>query len=196
MIRKGLKLDPKKLPRAAMWGLWKVIDENANGFICAGEFGRFMRLAPENLGPKAIEMGSTNSQMMDKIRENQAHALMKREETWARQTASSASAAALQMEAEAERLEALLKGGDIGMIISRSSASLARAGGRADVAESPVRGSPGVVGSPDSVASPAHRMAVIKSLTRETQGSRQRVQTNGSPSMPLLRSFAREEGQI
>ena len=36
MVREQLKL---KLPAVKLQGLWKALDENESGYICAGEFG-------------------------------------------------------------------------------------------------------------------------------------------------------------
>ena len=46
MIRLGMQVDAKELPEKTMWGLWKVIDENANGFICGGEVSIVAALEP------------------------------------------------------------------------------------------------------------------------------------------------------
>ena len=42
-VRDCLKLSRGDLPEERMHGLWKALDEDASGFISAGEFGRFMR---------------------------------------------------------------------------------------------------------------------------------------------------------
>ena len=39
----GLRLSTHRLPERGLWSLWRALDENENGFICAGEWGRFMR---------------------------------------------------------------------------------------------------------------------------------------------------------
>lgn len=206
MIRTGLKLSSKSMPRQNIFGIWRTIDENENGFICAGEFGRFMRFATESSNNKAALDQTVNGELQMKKLEDQAHAALKREETWARQTADHAKAQAKAMEAESARLEQLLKAvkshgipdmlntkSSSNLIGSRSSASLARAGGRAEVGEV---GATDGDSSPD--ASPVKRMEVIQMLSREMKqgGGRTRVSaTIGSLSVPmLLPSLAKEEG--
>ena len=97
------------------------------------------------------------------------------------------------MEAEAERLEKLLgsvhsKVGSDGMMRSRSSASLARASGRAEA------GDVVAVDAEAQQSSPAKRMEAIHLLSREVrQGGRvSRVPDN----LMLLPSLAREEGNL
>ncbi|KOO21037.1 hypothetical protein Ctob_001673 [Chrysochromulina tobinii] len=41
--REDLHLSTNMLPEEKLWRLWRALDENENGFICAGEWGRFMR---------------------------------------------------------------------------------------------------------------------------------------------------------
>ena len=205
LIRRGMNVDAEQMPYKTVAGLWKAIDEDNNGFVVAGEFCQFMRLAAEsNQGA----LGKTaNFELQMKAREDAAHAQLKRQETWARNTSSSALTAAKAMEEEAKRLEALLanvsKRGiseaakpSRGMMVSRSSASIVRAAGRAEAAEDAEVPEEDI--NPHS-PSPVKRMEAIKMLAREmkTGGGRARVQANGSRSVPiLLRSFAKEEGQI
>ena len=37
MVREDLKVTREKLPKEKLMGLWKVLDDNESGFICAGE---------------------------------------------------------------------------------------------------------------------------------------------------------------
>ena len=101
MVRSELKLSKSQLPESRLWSLWRAIDENENGFICAGEFGRFMRSSTEG-------QVSAESELQDKIRESNALSILKRNEDWSRLSAQRSAEAAKQMEAEAARLEALL----------------------------------------------------------------------------------------
>lgn len=171
-----------------------------------------MRLASEQAEQAAL--GQTlNSQQQNKAREDQAWAQLKREETWARQTADSASATAKVMEAEAARLEALLgavsKQGISsevaptrhmttsksvgGLMGSRSSASLVRASAKADIGEGAALDDASNAASPEP--SPTKRMEMINMLAREMKGGRVRVHTNGSLSVPmLLPAISKEEG--
>jgi len=209
MIREGLKLDEERLTKPAVWGLWKAIDENANGFICAGEFGRFMRKAAEGPNADVTPEMTVNAAANSKVLKEHQFAVLKQEETWARQKASAASTSAAQMEAEAKRLEALLasvqtqglqtRSSEAARLMgSRSSVSLARAGGRADVGEAPAvePDEP-----PSGPSSPVKRMEAIRLLTREVKAGGSRSRSNvhatlsGSSSTPMiLPSLAREEG--
>ena len=44
-IREMLRMSAEAIPKRALQGLWLKLDENRNGSIDAGEFGRFMRKA-------------------------------------------------------------------------------------------------------------------------------------------------------
>ena len=44
-MRDELKLTKEVMPQPKLQGLWRALDENANGFICAGEFGHFIKIA-------------------------------------------------------------------------------------------------------------------------------------------------------
>ena len=44
MVREELKLGTAEMPLTKLQGLWRALDENANGFICAGEFGHFIKI--------------------------------------------------------------------------------------------------------------------------------------------------------
>jgi len=190
-----------------LWALWRVIDGDNNGFISVGEFGRFMRSAVDLSQTKAHRQKRLNKESKEKTREDQAFAELKRAETYARQKASSADAKAMNMEAEAARLEALLEvvhlpeppSKSSSMMVSRSSASLARARGRADIAESSSDENIGFTPTRTQEASPTERMEALQLLSRDLKGSGaggRRGRTR-SASMPmLLPSLKREEGQI
>ena len=47
MVRTHLSLRPAELPEPQLRRLWKALDEDAEGFITAGEFGRFMKKGEE-----------------------------------------------------------------------------------------------------------------------------------------------------
>lgn len=52
MVRHKLRLNEKKLSEEKLYGLWKALDENASGFIDAGELSRFCRIgAPKTVTP-------------------------------------------------------------------------------------------------------------------------------------------------
>lgn len=44
LLRDQLRLRSSDLPASKLHGLWKALDENASGFVDAGELGRFMKL--------------------------------------------------------------------------------------------------------------------------------------------------------
>lgn len=100
MTRSVLKLGKDAVSDQKLWGLWRAIDENGNGFICAGEFGRFMR---EVTNVSTQEVG-----LQSKVREVAVKSELQKSEMWARNKAAEADRAAAQMEAEAKRLEKLL----------------------------------------------------------------------------------------
>ena len=75
MVRYGLKLRRGKLPEETLAGLWKHIDENENGFICAGEFARFMRQAAEGPNARVQLEKSANNQLQTKMREDHIFAV-------------------------------------------------------------------------------------------------------------------------
>ena len=202
MCRKTLGITKEQLPRQGMLGLWRFIDENENGFIQAGEFSRFMRKAAEGPAAKSAHEASVMSLVNQKKTEKRVQAALKREETWARQTASVASASAMAMDAEAARLEALLAGvakrglGADSMMrsASRSSASLALKGARDELASAPAAESDSLMRIEPS---PVKRLTAIKQLSREVKGPGgiRKVRVSESTSAPmLLPSISREEG--
>ena len=84
--------------------LWKAIDANENGFITAGEFGKFMRAAfpADERAHFADEHKEERVALRDAARLQQA-------QSYTRIAANAALMQAQAMEAEAERLEANLK---------------------------------------------------------------------------------------
>ena len=40
MVRDELKVSRETMPKEKLMGLWRALDDNESGFICAGEFGR------------------------------------------------------------------------------------------------------------------------------------------------------------
>ena len=68
------------LPEEKLWRLWRALDENSNGFICAGEWGRFMR-------SNAMLGIDLNAEQSERTREAQEHDRRKRTVEWAEQTA-------------------------------------------------------------------------------------------------------------
>ena len=69
LIREQLKVSTKEMPELRLMALWKVLDENASGFIDAGELSRFMRI-----GRPAGGLGNR----IKKVMENKATAALQR----------------------------------------------------------------------------------------------------------------------
>jgi Ca2+-binding EF-hand superfamily protein len=193
MVRSGLRLDLKTLPTAKLWGLWASIDENQNGFICSGEFNRWMRQAEGPDKRSVFDHDEANRRALEKKRDDGRRAVVRKEEEWARSKASCSVHNAAAMEAEAERLERLL-----GAVQSRGLAkpSVAMPSPSAGRDTSAGEASPSQGGTENLSPSPTKRKETIKLLSREVKkGGAFRIQMEGSVSVPyLLPSFAREEG--
>ena len=105
MVRDELQLGKEEMPLAKMHGLWRALDENESGFICSGEFGRFMRL-------RATEKsGGVDPHVQDqaKKREERAMEMRRSDEQWKLRAAAKAKATATALADEAGKLEAALK---------------------------------------------------------------------------------------
>ena len=59
--RKSLRLKPSELPDSKLASVWRTLDADASGFIDAGEFGRFMKLAPPPQGRVRISAAAGDS---------------------------------------------------------------------------------------------------------------------------------------
>ena len=120
MIRREMGLDPEKMPLPTIYGLWRAIDEDGNGFICAGEFGRFMRVA-NDVAPLDVVAEAKERQRQEEIAQRARKSAM-----WKASAAQRAHASAKHLAAEAAALEAALtaaKGGHALPPISGVSAS-------------------------------------------------------------------------
>ena len=142
-------------------------------------------------------------------REEQERVRVKKAQRWASMTSQKSNELAASMEAEAARLEALLQRANSSLLrpsrtmpalLERSHTGATRAVASVDghhntEAEGDAGGS--VEGSP-KVQSPARSIAAIKRLEAEIErgGGAARVGAprEGSVKLPLLRSFAKEEG--
>jgi len=51
MVRSQLLMSKAELPDSVLRSLWVALDEDASGYICAGEFGRFMKKGGKEPGP-------------------------------------------------------------------------------------------------------------------------------------------------
>ena len=105
MVRRGLRIPLAALADDKIWSVWRAIDENGNGFLCTGEFHRFIKgsLAHDSSNEELIE-----ERMRVRAEASQQEYLIRAEE-FTRQAAEAASRAARAMDAEAARLEALLE---------------------------------------------------------------------------------------
>lgn len=103
MCREDLKLTPERgLPDEKLWSLWRALDQNENGFICAGEWGRFMRTHAAALP------ADLNTEQSGKVREAHEADRARKQKEWAELASRKANELASAMEEEASRLEALL----------------------------------------------------------------------------------------
>ena len=117
-MRHSLKLGDGDLSEARLQSLWKALDEDASGYIDAGEFGRFMKLAVHGSGTdrsnsisfRSIEAHDANSRLALEQRSQRGNARVARQ---SREHKASDYAAAKHLagladwyDAEAARLEA------------------------------------------------------------------------------------------
>ena len=117
MVRIELKLTKAELPKEKLMGLWKVLDDNESGFICAGEFGRFMNLKGAAVVPNVI------ADIREKQRETVATDRLRASALWKEQAADRANAEARRLAREAAELEAMLNAatGGSGSLLARST---------------------------------------------------------------------------
>ena len=104
MVRTDLRLGVAALPETRLLALWKGIDANENGFITAGEFGRFLRAAIP-----ADERASAADRHMEESIARRDNAMHRRANDQTRLAAKAALTQAQAMEAEAARLEESLR---------------------------------------------------------------------------------------
>ena len=104
MVRQELRIGKGQLSEERLWRLWKAIDGNENGYICTGEFHRFM---------KSSLATDENAELIENRMRERAESVSKvhlrKLEEWSHATASASSLSAKAMEAEAARLEKLLQ---------------------------------------------------------------------------------------
>jgi len=183
----GLGLPQHKLPDEKLWSLWHALDSNENGFICAGEWGRFMR-------GSTTAGASLASEQSVRVREAQERDRIARSEQRAKESAQSACDVARMMEAEARRLEALLETASQSLLSSHSKSLPDLALGSS---------SGGAPGKKSKSVGKADRAFKLKQFAAEIErggGASRRV---GAPKsdqrdvhLPMLKAFAREEGGI
>lgn len=189
--REDLHLSTNMLPEEKLWRLWRALDENENGFICAGEWGRFMRAH----APAGVDGGQVAA-TAPYARALQAHEVGRTRETelWALQTAQRSNELARSMEDEAARLQAILDRASNRLLkpIMRSIPALLAEGAPEPSATPAADGA-------KATLSPQRSSAALKKLEAEITrgvGNRRRVSPpRGATDKPMLRSFAREEGQ-
>jgi len=103
MVRGDLSIGKEQLTKDKLQSLWRALDENASGFICAGEFGRFMRIAAD-VAPFDPVTAARERQRTDEIAERERNSAL-----WKARAARRAHEKAKNLEAEAAALEAALQ---------------------------------------------------------------------------------------
>jgi len=110
MVREELHLGKAEMPLPQLQSLWKALDENGSGYICIGEFGRFMRVSAD-AAPTDPVMEAKERQRLEEMAERDRNAAL-----WKARAARKAQEKAKTLAAEAAQLEAALKaltsGGD------------------------------------------------------------------------------------
>lgn len=101
-MRKELNLTKVEMPQQRLKGLWRVLDENASGFICAGEFGRFMHMH------RGHEPVRPSVEANERKREEKLRELRSQDDAWKMHAARRAEATARNLALEAKKLEAAL----------------------------------------------------------------------------------------
>ncbi len=107
MARGELGLGQRLLPDRRLKALWKALDEDASGFISAGEFGRFMRHG-YNVGP-ALRSRRANEERHQSRKARERQRFAEHERNRLRAKVEHAALSAARLEEECERLEAALE---------------------------------------------------------------------------------------
>ena len=102
MVRHELALTKADVPTAKLMGLWRSLDENESGYICIGEFGRFMRLSADTAPIDPTAEARERQRAADSIERARNSAI------WKARAARRAHASAKNLAAEAAALEAAL----------------------------------------------------------------------------------------
>lgn len=144
MVREDLKVSRAELPKEKLMGLWKVLDDNESGFICAGEFGRFMNMK----GPTAIP--NVIADIRGKQRDQTAADRARASAQWKEQAAERANSEARRLAREAAELEAMLNavtGGKGSLIHSSSLPQIGKAGSASSVSVEQLKSKLGLEGT-------------------------------------------------
>ena len=102
MVRTDLLMDRDALPKPRLQSLWRALDENESGYICAGEFGRFMRISADT-APLDPVMEAREKQRAEEVAERDRNSAM-----WKARAARRAHEKAEALAREAAALEAAL----------------------------------------------------------------------------------------
>lgn len=102
MVRHELCLLKADLPLPQLQGLWRALDGDDSGFICAGEFGRFMRISAEAAPLDPV------TQARERQREEEATRRQRQSALWKANAARKAQGNASRLAKEAMALEAAL----------------------------------------------------------------------------------------
>jgi Ca2+-binding EF-hand superfamily protein len=101
-LREQLQLTEEILPEVKIQGMWKRLDDDASGFISAGEFIRFSkRGAHTTPAPEESSWAKAASEARSRVKESDEH--------FKRRAMQKSESNASAMAREAERLEALLR---------------------------------------------------------------------------------------
>lgn len=104
MVREELRVGPEAMSKTELQGLWRALDDNESGFICAGEFGRFM-----NMRGVSHEVPNEIAGIREKQRADHVAEITKSAVDWKAQAAERASREAQRLANEAAELEAMLE---------------------------------------------------------------------------------------
>ena len=207
-VRIDFKMPEETLDNEKLLGLWSSIDNNQNGFICAGEFCRFMRAACEGMNKSETLEQNVAAEIQEKVSKQRTFNEIKREETWARHTASKSVHNAKEMDAEAKRIERLLADFESlrapfseestngpSKSTSRRLPGSRKANWPADGADVSDSGSP--VRKAYAASSPsAVRASALQMLSREVNRPTGQGQAKKAGSSFLLPTIKREECQL
>ena len=102
MVRHELELGSATCALPRLQSLWRALDMDDSGFICAGEFGRFMRMSADHAPVDMV------TQAREKQREEELARRQRESAQWKENAARKAQGNAARLAKEAAALEAAL----------------------------------------------------------------------------------------
>ena len=118
MIRKTIKMSTTELPESTIQAVWNSIDLDGNGWIDAGEFGRFFRLGEK-------PMADTRRKHRDKLAESKRNWQPEfREPTLAEVAIENSKRNKLMLDKEEEELRRALRRSAASLPALKSAASV------------------------------------------------------------------------